>query len=422
MRRKAAPAAAKPSEPVAAPTPIDGPITNHREAAAAMLVALAGLPPTAALDRLTALYATLSPGSARRAVLKARLTLLRDGLPTPVARPVVVELAPVPDPPVPKPAPRVGALSTLALEDAARLLAATEEEDDGDQAGESADPAPPPPAMPPVADLFAELAGTTDPEQAPPADVEPLPDPAPPKPRAKTSRKSAPAEGAAGFVPTPPEAMALDVAALLSGDAEDAADKTPPAALADLSAAFAALDEPDGAASAPAPDLSATFAALSDTPPPVEDAQPLPAAAPKPARRKKAAPPADLSAAFAALSEPAEAGPLPPPDELVQGVAERIGDLTAEDDPLPPLTAPQPRRIVPEMSGDAVAASLAALIGDGAANPPAPVMPAQDVADRLTRIETAFADEAKGPPKRKTPTDLSAVAATFAALDGDEAD
>jgi len=429
MPRKAA-AAPKPAEPAAAaPSPVIGPITNHREAAAAMLVALAGLPPATALSRLATLYATLPQGTARRAVLKARLTLLRDGLPVAAPAPVAVEAAPAPPPPplpVPKAAPKAGALSTLALEDAARLLAAAGNEEDEDQAET-------PPAakamLPPVKDIFAELAGEGDSDAAPDVDAPPEPpavaEPAPAKGKGKSARKPAKVDGAAAFVPTPPEAMALDVLGLLS---EEAKEEASAADLPDLSAAFAAFDEQ---APGTAPDLSAAFAAFARDDPADNVAPTAPHEAtetaqapqkPKTGRRKKSAPPADLSAAFAALSEPADPGPLPPPEALVQGVADRITDLTAEGDPQPPLTAPQPRRVTAEMSGDAVAASLAALIGDGAPTPPVPAMPALDVADRLTRIETAFADEAKGPPKRKLPTDLSAVAATFAALEGGDED
>ena len=97
---------------------------DHRTAAGMMRRALAGLPPMAALDQLRALYARLPNGTARRAVLAARLAILRDNLPAPV--PVAPVVVPEPAPVITKAPPKAGALSTLALEDAARMLMAAD--------------------------------------------------------------------------------------------------------------------------------------------------------------------------------------------------------------------------------------------------------------------------------------------------------
>lgn len=395
---------------------------DHRAAAAMMLRALAGLDAETALERLRSLYASLPNGTARRAVLAARLTILRDDLPEPV------KAAP---PPPPTPAPvikaplKTGALSTLALDAAAKLLFDATAEDDDE---------PPPPkskAPPPVADLFAALAATDDEDEddganetpassdaaatlaetvfpdmdpdlsvpedltaeaddsetAPPLDPERVAKP--PRTKAKPRKAKAVAldpaalaawmepeetpatvldpEDAPAFVPTPPAAMALALSALSALDNDPPPSAAPASKPAfDLGAAFAAFDDGDDMPMALPDDLDRVDD-LPDLPPQVETALPATQSA-KPQRRK---------AAKTAL-----------PDHDI-------------------------------------AASLSALISEGD-SPVAPAMPDAAVSGLLGRIEPAAPDGDADPgppkPKRKKPTNLSDVSAAFAAMTGDEAE
>lgn len=377
-------------------------LADHRTAAGMMLRALAGLPPMEALDRLRGLYARLPNGTARRAVLAARLAILRDNLPAPVPSvPVVLPIEPEPAPVVVKP-PKAGALSTLALEDAARMLmaAAGPEEDDT--------PATKAPAPVAVADLFAALAaGEDDTVDAAPDAWDSFDTPEP-QPSEVTSddRIAAVTEADEGTEPepkgtgdsppdtadadqTPPPKPARSKTKPRKAKAANPDEQTAP------EAGFVAI--PPQAMAASLPDLSA-LDDLSDAPPAF-----------------------DLGSAFAALAETDDA-PLAPPDDLVRAVAARVSGLTEDDAPaLAPVTAPRPKKAKGGMSEDDIAASLSALIGEGApAVSATPAMLDPEVADRLTSLETAFAEEAKAKPKRKMPTDLSDVSAAFAAMESDE--
>lgn len=363
---------------------------DHRTAAGMMLRALAGLPPMAALDQLRALYARLPNGTARRAVLAARLAILRDNLPAPV--PVAPVVVPEPAPVITKAPPKAGALSTLALEDAARMLMAA--------AGPEEDETPPAKAQTPaaVADIFAALAAGEDESDTPAQDAWDGFDTPEPEPLARDR--------------IAPETVEADPQSMDGSPTDDAeADQTPApkparaktkprkakaaATQADTETGFVAM--PPQAMAVSLPDLSA-----------LDDLTEAPA-------------PFDLGAAFAALAETDDA-PLAPPDDLVRAVAARVSGMDEDDGPaIAPVKPPRPKKAKGGMSEGDIAASLSALIGEGApAVAATPAMLDPEVADRLTSLETAFAEEAKAKPKRKMPTDLSDVSAAFAALDSDE--
>jgi hypothetical protein len=383
---------------------------DHRAASAMMLRALAGLDTLSALDRLRGLYASLPNGTARRAVLAARLAILRDDVPERVAP---AAPAPVVAPIAPKAPPKAGALSTLALDAAARLLM---------EAGADDDAPPPlrtPKAAPPVADLFAALAAADEDD----AD--------------ESSLNSAALEGAFD-APTPQDATdalpepngedaqeVSDTAQTAMGGPETAADlgqegpaspaqpKAKPRKAKSIAfdpAALAALTEPEDAAGfVPVPPKAmATAVSALDA---LADDTPAPRAA------------FDLNAAFAAFGDSDDA-PLAPPDDLV--LTDALSAMDAAD-PAALLRPKPPRRKTPRAAtAEAdIAASLSALIGEGD-TPVAPAMAEADVSELLNLIEPATLDtgDATPPtkPKRAKPTDLSDVSAAFAALGSTDTD
>lgn len=404
---------------------------DHRAASAMMLRALAGLDAQTALERLRTLYASLPNGTARRAVLAARLAILRDDLTEPAK---LAAPPPVVPPPVVKPTFKPGALSTLALDAAAKLLF------DADAEEEEEPPPPPPPkskAAPPVADLFAALAATDadddeddwaterlaspDPEpvlaeiEFPDADLgrttpkdmddqfgiaEPAPD-ADPEP--ELTAKPARAKGK----PRKAKSVTLDTAAI--------------AALMEPDETTATVLEPEDAAvfvPIPPASMASALSVLSAFGDEAEDTPP-PAAAPA------AKPAFDLGAAFAALDDSDDA-PVSPPDDLTR--ADAFTDPGPMDEPTPttaaiakPLRRKAAKAALPD---DDIAASLSALIGEGASSS-APTMAASEVSDLLGKIEPAAerteADQGPAKPKRKKPTSLSDVSAAFAAMNGDDA-
>lgn len=395
MARKAQAKAAPRQDPppLAAPAPVAAtPVVfaNWREAAEMMRNAVAVLPPAQALDRLRAVYATLPPGTARRAVLAARIAIIRDNLPAQAALPLPkAEPAAAPPPPPPQKPLKAGALSTLALEDAARMLMLTDEDTPDD---------PPPVTAKP--DPAALLAGMDDAFAALGSD-DPVPEPEPePEPEEH-------------LPPTPAKAK------------KSRAPKAMPA----FDDPFAAFDTSDGSAAAaevPQPAFQPT--------PPSEMAtilpEPEPQAAPKPraprAKKPKAPTPdltVDLSAAFSAIADDADDAP---PPELVEGVADRLSELdhadgTHDQTVIAPMKPAKRGKAPTGMSEGDVAASLAALMGGNPApSAPAPATLDPEVSEHLTALEAAFAEDAKPRPSRKLPTDLSAISATFAALDKDD--
>lgn len=241
-----------PRSPSAAPPAQGGPMIAppdtrpaHRRAADGLAAALAGAPPAAARDALAALLAR-STDTPRRAARAALIDAIRQA--SGPARPALPAAAPAPDPepeapppPRPAPAPKAGALTSLALEDAARLLFAAGGDDDDatgpalpddgtaatDPAGHSADD-PAPPAFQKL-DLSAfDAFGDSDSDTA-----QPPPPPAhDPKPGRRKAKATDPAQAAA----------------MLAGDAADAeVTPAPKPAAFDLSAQFAAMDAPDEA-------------------------------------------------------------------------------------------------------------------------------------------------------------------------------
>lgn len=250
--KSAAKDAAKPPEapPSFAVAAVAGP--PHHRVASALLAVVAALPVEVALTKLADQWRVMPDGTGRRAIRAAAITLLRRDVPVraaPPPMPDVVLPEPEPDPaPAPRtppaPSPKTGALTTLALEDAARMLMSAQEEE-----------AAPPPIPADALAALMSLDSAADPE-TPDAD----------------------GEGSFRPLPAPP---ALDgMAALLD------ADDTPAVAKPKRSRKPKVKGPSTGAAEAAAIDLDAAFAILSD----VEDVT-LPA--PKPAL--------DLSAQFAAM-------------------------------------------------------------------------------------------------------------------------
>lgn len=102
-----------------------------RKAAKGLLKAVEGLHPTEALERLASFVAVERPGLRRRALLAARIALMRRALvepvpaaevPVMVPEPVVAEMPePAPKPKAPKPLSK-GTMMAVSLEDAAKLL------------------------------------------------------------------------------------------------------------------------------------------------------------------------------------------------------------------------------------------------------------------------------------------------------------
>lgn len=247
MARKAPHPAAAPVEPEPPPetAPADQVVT-HRDAAKLMLQAVAGLPLDRAQDRLRHAALPLPPGLTRRALLRARIALWRgQAAPAPP-----VETLPDPEPAAADPAAarplRAGALSTMALEDAARMLFAADPEAEGEgdeaEADSDADPTTPGEDAPDhgladVANLFA-MMDAPEPEAEAEAPSGAFADPAeeadpaglasPTEARSISGVQTAKPDGIF-FHPIPPSTAAVQVA---------------PGEL-DLSLTFAALDEGD---------------------------------------------------------------------------------------------------------------------------------------------------------------------------------
>ena len=258
-----------------------------------LLSLVGGLHPDLALARIAPLWDAVPDGMGKRALLSARIALMRRAMaadPAPVLEVVpapVAEAAPVF---VPAPPPKASAVNRalttlLSLEDAAKLLLAGGEED-----------APAVPAEPAVAvspgraGAEAELAEVIAREAAAAQ-------------RAKGKKKAKPIipdlgaafveMGDASATPSAP----VDVSGALAALVED----SPPPAL-DLSAAFAAMEEAPMPAPAAKPkaaviDLAATFAGMD-----AEIVSGGEGVAPKPKKAGKAAAGVvDLSAQFAAM-------------------------------------------------------------------------------------------------------------------------
>lgn len=258
-----------------------------------LLSLVGGLHPDLALARIAPLWDAVPDGMGKRALLSARIALMRRAMaadPAPVLEVVpapVAEAAPVF---VPAPPPKASAVNRalttlLSLEDAAKLLLAGGEED-----------APAVPAEPAVA-VSPERAGA----EAELAEV--------------IAREAAAAQRAKGKKKAKPIIPDLGAAFVEMGDAS-----ATPSAPVDVSGALAALVEDSPP---PALDLSAAFAAMEDAPMPAPAAKPKAAVidlaatfagmdaeivsggegvAPKPKKAGKAAAGVvDLSAQFAAM-------------------------------------------------------------------------------------------------------------------------
>lgn len=272
MSRKKAPrpAEAEAPVPVSLPASSGPPVAAHRQAADAMLSILAPLPVQDGLRHLADLWSRTPHGTGRRAIRTAAIALLRrDPLPVPAPAPIMAAVAepevvlPPEPPPKPAPPPRAGALTTLALEDAARMLMASAGEDeptlspipddaldllealdapDTDQvtAAPTADE-PDSPAPEPAVEAFRPLP--------PPPVLVAVEDPAPPAPKPKPRTRKA---------KTVDPGLAAELLAM-----SDTVAPAPPALKIDLGATFAELDSGEEPPKPkPALDLSAQFAAL----------------------------------------------------------------------------------------------------------------------------------------------------------------
>lgn len=401
---------------------------DHRAASAMMLRALAGLDAATALERLRTLYGSLPNGTARRAVLAARLTILRDDLrervrpaAPPVATPAVIK-APL----------KAGALSTLALDAAAKLLF---------DADAGADEEEPPPktskAAPPVADLFAALAAADDED----AEVE----------SAKTIQTSP--NVAAALVDTVFPDFASD--RLVSEGEAAEAGFADPATEPDLDAKLAA--KRSNAKAKPRKAKSATMdpaeiGALME----LEDIAAV-RMEPENASAFVPIPPAAMASALSVLSaleETAEETPPPnttsvpyPAPNLASGVGAAFAALGESDDPpvslfddgalVGPLAATEAVEDVPKAptTPEPIKATALGLTADAAFDTPQALMDAPDAiistsmadanADALQREVLDQSEEAvpQGTkPRRKKPTNLSDVSAAFAAMNSDGAE
>jgi hypothetical protein len=322
----------------------------HRRIAADLGALVADLPPAAARDALAALLPQ-SRDTRRRALRAALIQSIRlAGMAAPAAEPAPPP--PPPEPPEPPkapgaaPPPKAGALTSLALEDAARLLFAAggDDEEDGDDTA-TPDPLPegdaqdaPDTAAPPQADEPAaepafqprDLATDVQAEAA-----EDVPAPAP-KPKRRKSKATDPADAGAllaatGLPDIPAKPVAFDLSAQFAALGADEAEETPakPAAF-DLSSQFAAMGEieadeaPAGpavfrpvdlvafdAVALPEPDGDAVSAATGDPDPTEAVTEAVPE---KPKRRApRTTDPADVAALLssAMLDDPPPAKPAP---------------------------------------------------------------------------------------------------------------
>lgn len=285
-----------------------------------------GLHPDAALARIAPLWDAVPDGLARRALLAARIALMRRAM---GAAPEVVEAVAAPMPetvvapepvfvpaPPPKPAPvtRAALTTLLSLEDAAKML----------------------------------LAGGDDAEEATPALAQsPSPSPAPSPERAEAEAELA-------------EVIAREAAEVHKAKGRKGRAKP---IIPDLDHAFAAMDGADAPAPKPAmPDLSAAFAAMEDE---------APAEPPK-------AKVIDFSAAFAAMNAEADTSEGEAAPEPAGDVPEALGEVAAKpaasdlgaafagmEEAVPPAAAPKPKKAgKAAAAGIDLSAQFAAMQGD----------------------------------------------------------
>lgn len=289
----------------------------------------AGMHPALALARIDPLWRARPDGMGKRALLQARVALMRRAMQAaplvpPAPEPVPEPAPPPPEPvfvptPPPKPAPvNRAALVTLSLEDAARMLMAAGDDDEEEVAEAAVDVAPeadlsdlPPAPLPERAEVEAELAEVIAAEAAAVRKGKPRKTRSKPEPAAEDAATT----GKPGRRKAAPMDLSSTFAAL---DGDGVVAPAPKPAPINLAAAFAGMDEaevvaedpPGEAAAQPTIDLSAAFAEMGeDAPKPAKPAAiDLSAAfaetgedAPKPA--KPAA--IDLSAAFAEMEEDA---------------------------------------------------------------------------------------------------------------------
>ena len=272
-------------------------LTPLKTMSRALVKAVARLEPDAAVARLAAHHAAEPPGLRRRALLAARIELIRKAMEVP-PKPVVV-VVPEPEPVVEPPPPVVivppkplskGVVTSINLDDVAKMLMAAP------AAEEAAEPpAPEAPAgavaMQDVAAAFAALdwGDTAEQVDVPSGGEAPLwADPAVGGSTEAAGAMPDPGTGAAGMMdlaaqfaamgaeeeaPAPPKGFDLS-ATFAAMDAGDAVEEKAPAPLAGMEDAFAMLgaleavsaDEGKDApvAADAALDLAAQFAAMED--------------------------------------------------------------------------------------------------------------------------------------------------------------
>lgn len=289
-----------------------------RSLSRALVKAVARLSPDEGAARLAVFHAAEPPGLRRRALLAARISLIRKAMeapPLPAALPVLElppePILPEPEPPPPPPAPKPlskGVMMSINLDDVARMLMDTPEPEP-EIVPEAAPDAPPeaageePPALPDVAAAFAALdwgdvaAQLAVPEGADAADwAEVMPD------GGLKAEEETVNEGAAEGGAASQSAGAIDLSAsfaalgALGPVPDDPAPPAPPALPAEMAAMLASLGEE----------------VVSITPATPEEDAPPTMPQPAKARRGKAAA-MDLAASFDVLGAlgdgPAEAVP-----------------------------------------------------------------------------------------------------------------
>ena len=317
-------------------------LTPLKTMSRALVKAVARLDPDVAVARLAAYHAAEPPGMRRRALLAARIELIRKAMEAP-PKPVVV-VVPEPEPVVEPPPPPVaivppkplskGVMTSINLDDVAKMLMASPDPEPEPVAALAPEVPAGAVAMQDVAAAFAALDWGDSAEQV---EVSAEGEAALWSDLAGgTGGLSNPAIAASapGAVPAgreKPGAMDLSLAfaALNGADEEEAAPvmAEPKAASLDLAAQFAGLGADEAVAEvveppAPAGGIDAAFALLGDLGAQEEAAESAPVAM-------------DLAAQFAALGEE-EAGEANTRGEDVgqDGVAEAAPTQSAPDTPL----------------------------------------------------------------------------------------
>ena len=222
----------------------------------ALVKAVARLDPDVAVARLTAYHAAEKPGLRKRALLAARIELIRKAMEAP-PKPVVVEVPPEPvvepPPPVvivpPKPLSK-GTMTMINLDDVAKMLMASPPEEASSPEPEAEAPA----GMVAMSDVNAAFAALDWGDTAEQVEV---------PPDADAALWSELGGGGASFT----QVSAPDIAAVAPSGMGQGGAGTGAADLASAFAALDGLDEAEVAEPVPAKGMDASFALLGELDP-----------------------------------------------------------------------------------------------------------------------------------------------------------